>query len=510
MKALLAACSLTFVAGVAAAQDAFDTMDPSYGTPLGKSETVGLDLVQPSDDQRQAYDAWFTENEERHLSQHAELVAFRSLAMVPEERGEVDAAGAWLVERLKAIGATNTNYDADALVASGEIIADDSQPTVLVYGHFDVQPVDEARWDTDPWVATEKDGRIYGRGATDDKGMIIAFLSTLEGIIATDGTLPVNVKFLLDGAEEFGSQGMPDWLAARSDWLADADFGVNIDAMMASDDQGLMWRGLRGGSDVEVTVTSANTALHSGIYGGAAPNAAIAAAKIIASMWNDDGTVAIEGFKDDVTPATDSMRAEIAAAVAGVDEAAARARLEIAEWIGDEDYSIIERTWIQPSLDVTGIRSGYTEGKASIIPFDAWFRVMARTGFGQDPEKVNAAIIAHIEKNIPWGVSVEMTSTSFGGAPFFDETDFSFRIAQQILTNYFGQEPQVLYVGGGVPALAYVPEAGGPQLVSFGFQRSDEGFHADNEFMRLSSFRTAQRAYAELLHAFRDQPKRDD
>jgi acetylornithine deacetylase/succinyl-diaminopimelate desuccinylase-like protein len=339
--------------------------------------------------------------------------------------------------------------------------------------------------------------------------MIIAFLSTLEGLIATDGSLPVNVKFIWDGAEEFGSQGMPAWLTENSDWIAGADFGVNVDAMMAADDQGLMWRGLRGGSDVEVRLTSANTALHSGIYGGAAPNAAVAASKIIASMWNADGTVAIEGFADDVIAATEMQRAEIAAAVEGVDEAQARKRLDIAEWVGDEDYTIIERTWIRPSLDVTGVKSGYLDGKASIIPFDAWFRVMSRTAPGQDPVKVNEAIMAHIKKHTPWGVRVEMNASSFGGAPFFDDTDLGFQIGKQVLTDYFNIPPQVLYVGGGVPALAYVPDAGGPQLITFGFQRSDEGFHADNEFMRLSSFRSAQRAYAMLLHAFRDQPKRN-
>ena len=226
-------------------------------------------------------------------------------------------------------------------------------------------------------------------------------------------------------------------------------------------------------------------------------------------MWNDDGTVAIEGFYDDVIPATAEARSEIADAVAGVDEAAARKRLDIAQWIGEPDYTIIERTWIRPSLDVTGIKSGYIEGKASTIPYSAWFRVMARTGPGQDPKKVNKAIMDHVSKYVPWGVRVEMKDLTFGGAPFFTEDDLGFAIGKTVLTEFFGKPPRILYVGGGVPALAYVPAAGGPDLVTFGFQRSDEGFHADNEFMRIESFKKGQRAYAQLIHALVGQPKRN-
>jgi acetylornithine deacetylase/succinyl-diaminopimelate desuccinylase-like protein len=335
-------------------------------------------------------------------------------------------------------------------------------------------------------------------------------MSVLEGLMSVDGTLPVNVMVLLDGAEEFGSQSMPAWLEDPDNlaWIRKADYGFNVDAMMYSDDQGLMWKGLRGGSDVEVTLTSANTALHSGIYGGAAPNSAVAASKIIASMWNDDGTVAVRGFYDDVRTMSGPEREEIAEAVAGLDEAAARKGLDIAEWIGEKDYTIVERTWIRPSLDVTGIKSGYIEGKASTIPYSAWFRVFARTSFGQDPVKVNERIMEHIRAHVPWGLRVEMKAATMGMAPFLEESDRNFLIGKTVLTEFFGKPPRVLYVGGGVAPVAYIPAAGGPNLVSFGFQRSDEGFHADNEYMRIASFRKGQRAYARLLHACVGQPVR--
>ena len=494
-----------------ASNDTYDNIGPSYGKVLGsKGDPKALEINRASDEQLKAYDDFFKENHKRHIQEVIDLVAFPTLAMIPEHADDLIKAGEFLKKKMTAIGMENaTVHPAGGFpLVTAEWMGAKGQPTVVFYGHFDGQPVDASRWDSDPFKAEIRDNKLYGRAATDDKGFIIALLSTVEAMMKLDGKLPVNVMFLLDGAEEFGSQSMPKWLAANKEWISKADYGFNVDAMMHSDDQGLMWKGLRGGSDVEITLTSANTALHSGIYGGAAPNAAIAASKIIASMWNEDGSVAIAGFYDDLKPATKEARQEIAEAVAGADESAARKRLDIAQWIGEKDYTIVERTWIRASLDVTGIKSGYIEGKASTIPYSAWFRVMSRTGPGQDPAEINELIMDHVKKHVPWGIRVEMKSGTFGRAAVFDENDLDFSIGKTVLTEFFGKAPRVLYVGGGVPALAYVPEAGGPNLVTFGFQRSDEGFHADNEYMRIDSFEKAQRANARLLHALVGQPLR--
>ena len=360
-KTIITIMAVMLMAGVASAEEKkntlqFDHIDPAYGKVLGgesaeSKESVHLIKVKhASDEQVKAYDAWFTKNEERHLKEVAELVAFPTLAMVVENAKDLIKAGEYLKAKLDAVGmAKATVHPGDGFpLVTAEWTGAEGQPTVLFYGHYDVQPADASRWDSDPFKAEIRDGKMYGRGATDDKGPIIALISAIEAQMELDGALPVNVMLLFDGAEEFGSQSMVKWLAENRKWISKADYGFNADAMMFSDDQGLMWKGLRGGSDVEVTLTSANTALHSGIYGGAAPNAAIAAAKIIASMWNDDGTLAIKNFYDGITPATGQQRKEIADAVAGVDEAAARKRLDIAQWIGEKDYTIIERTWIRP------------------------------------------------------------------------------------------------------------------------------------------------------------------
>ncbi len=466
-----------------------------------------------SEQQTKAYDAYFNKHENKHLKQVSDLVAFPTLAMVPAHAPDLKKAGDYLVKELTAIGMKKATYHpADGFpIVTAEWMEAKNQPTVIFYGHFDVQPVVKEQWNTNPYKAEIKDNKMYGRGATDCKGYIIALMSAVEAMMKTDGKLPVNIKFILDGAEEFGSQSMQKWLAEPKNnaWIKEADYGFSVDAMMQSDEQGLMWRGLRGGGDVEVIITSANTALHSGIYGGSAPNAVHAAGKIIDSIFNDDGSVAIKGFYNDLVKPTDTIRKEIKVAEPAMASTLDKKKFGITEWIGEKDYTTLERTWIRNSLDITGIKGGYIEGKASIIANTAWFRLMARTGPGQDPAKLNKLIMEHVKKHTPWGVKVEMSESAYGSAPYFDENDISFKIAYSVLTDFFDKEPKVLYVGGGVPALAYVPEAGGPGLTSFGFQRSDEGFHADNEYLRIDSFKKGQRAYTQLLHAVVDQPKRD-
>ncbi len=517
--ALLALCVLA-LSGVPVLAGEYDRMfhdhvDSSYGTVLGaeaasEPASAGVEIGHASEEQLSSYDTWFAENHERHLKELQELVAIPTRAMDPGDAEDLIRAAEVLKDKLSAIGMNEATVHAgDGLpIVTAEWMDAEGQPTVVFYGHFDVQPVDESKWDSPPFGGEIKDGKMFGRGATDCKGSIIQLVSTIEGLLALDGTLPVNVKLLLDGAEEFGSGQFPTWLRENAEWVKQTDYGFSVDAMMYSDDQGLLWRGLRGGSDVEVTITSANTTLHSGIYGGAAPNAAIAAGEIIASMFNDDGTVAIEGFYDGIVEATQKQRAEIADAVAGVDEAAARKRLGIARWIGEKEYTIVERTWIRSSLDVTGFKSGYTDGKASIIPNTAWFRVMARLAAEQDPEAINELIIAYVQKHAPHGVTVEFSAATYGPGVMASSDDLNFIIADAVLTEFFGKKPRVLYVGGGIPATAYVPGIGGPALISFGFQRSDENFHAPNEYMRIKSFQKGQQAYARLLHALKDQPLR--
>ena len=241
---------------------AADLLESAQAPEAAAAKQEALTINTASDEQLQAYDEFFQSNAEAHLQQVSDLIAIPTLAMVPENAPDLEKAGQYLVDRLTELGIENAeSHPADGFpLVTAEWMHAEGQPTAVFYGHFDVQPVVAERWDSDPFVAEVRDNKLYGRGATDDKGYIIAFLSTIEAMMETDGVLPVNVKFFLDGSEEFGSQSMQVWLAEPENnaWITEADYGFNLDAMMQSDDQGLMWRGLRGGGDVEVTVTSAN------------------------------------------------------------------------------------------------------------------------------------------------------------------------------------------------------------------------------------------------------------
>jgi len=492
---------------------------PEHATAMGEPSAAGasgpqLKVNHASAEQIDAYDKYFRDNDERHLNGLKELVAIPSLAMAPEHAPDVLKAAEWVKKKLDDIGMKNaTIHETDGYYTlTAEWMDAPGQPTALFYGHFDVQPVTPTLWNTDPWNAEIRDGRMYGRGATDDKGPVVALLTALEAVLAIDGKLPVNVMLTLDGSEEFGSATWPKWLAEpdMKTWLSKADYGFNVDAAIQSDTEGLIWKSIRGFTDVEVTLRSAKGALHSGGFGGAVPNSAIAAAKLIASMYNDDGTVAIEGWYDDQMKMPQDVRDETAALSASMDYDAILKKYELPQFIGEKDYTPVERTWIRGSLDVTGMKSGYTEGAASIVPETAWFRVMARLGPGMDAEKTHKQIMAHVQKHVPWGLKVEMKNVQNCNPVWIDTDNRGLQISKAVQTEVFGKPPIISYVGGGVGPASFMAEAGGPKLVSFGFQQADENFHGNNEYMRITSWEKAQRAYPRLFHALVGQPPRKE
>lgn len=497
--------------------NAHDQVDPEYAQPMGQqSAAVGIDTLlkinHASEEQLAAYEDFYNDNADRHLNELKELVAIQSLAMVPEHAPDLLKAAEFIKTKLDAMGMQNvTTHETDGYYSlTAEWMNAPGQPTALFYGHFDVQPVVPDKWQSDPWKAEIRDGKLYGRGATDDKGPVLALISALEAVLKVDGKLPVNVMLTLDGSEEYGSSTWPKWLAKpeMKEWLSKADYGFNVDAAIQNDNEGLIWKSFRGFTDVEVTITSANGPLHSGGFGGAVPNSAIAAAKVIASMYNDDGSVAIQGWYDDQMVMPKEVRQEIATISAAMDYDAAQKKYGVAQFIGEKDYSPIERTWIRGSLDVTGMKSGYTEGAASVIPESTWFRVMARLGPGMDAVKTHKQIMAHVEKNVPWGLKVEMKNVQNSNPVWIDTDNRGLQIGKAVQTEVFGEPPRILYVGGGVGPASFIADAGGPKLISFGFQQADENFHGHNEYMRITSWEKAQRAYPKLFHALVGQPLR--
>ena len=522
MKNILSALALAAILAISTkapnSAAAHDEQDMGYfvpgqqnalGGPKDASGAEKADFNRAGDEQAAAYDTFFKKHQKRHLKDVADLVAIPSLRMDPKHHPDVEKAADFLIGKLKAVGMQNIkthlpNYP----FVTAEWMGAPGQPTALFYGHFDVQPAVPEQWETDPFKPEIRDGKLYGRGATDDKGPNIAFISVLEAMMTLDGKLPVNIKFVLDGSEEFGSQKMPQWLAdpELKKWVSSADFGFNLDSMMQSDDQGQLWKSLRGSIAFDVTLRSANTALHSGIFGGVAPDSASAAAIIIASLFKEDGTVAVKGFYEDALPISPEDKQNIAEISKGLDEAAVAKKYGVAQWIGDKNFSPLERTWLRGSMTVTGLKSGYLDGSGAILPETAWFNILCRLGPGQNPDKIAEQVKTHIEQHTPWGIHVEVKPFGNSVAVFIPSDDPSYALSKSVQTAFYGKTPAEVYVGGTVGALSFMKAAGAPNLAALGFQRSDEGFHADNEFMRISSFEKGQRLYAMMLHALVDQP----
>jgi acetylornithine deacetylase/succinyl-diaminopimelate desuccinylase-like protein len=460
-------------------------------------------------DEKAMYDAWFEENFDRHVDELAEFVSIPTIGAEPEHAEDMQRGGQWLADKLTRIGMENATVHPTATghpVVTAEWLHAEGQPTVLVYGHFDVQPVTGQPWDTDPFAPVIEGNRLYGRGATDCKGGLYMAVTAAEALLANDGRLPVNLKFFFEGQEEIGSPSLMPWIGANAKWLA-TDYAYNADAMNYSDEQGLMWKGLRGGAFVAFTVKGANRVLHSGIYGGIAPNANVAMSRIVTSFHNEDGTVAVEGFYDNVDPLTDLEKQELAARP--WDAEADREMFGIKEWVGEAGYTPMEIRHLRPTLEVVGQHGGI-DGLSAVVPNEARGYILCRLVTSQMPTEINNKVQAHIEKHLPAGFTVGFnTVLSITPGIKFREDDPAFQIARSVLTDVYGQEPMIGYVGGGVPVLAYMRYLTGRDLTTFGFQREDENFHSANEFLRLSDFKIGERAYAQLLYAHVGQPLRE-
>lgn len=232
----------------------------------------------------------------------------------------------------------------------------------------------------------------------------------------------------------------------------------------------------------------------------------MAVTKLIASMYNDDGSVAVEGFYDDATPLSPEDRAAIAKIAETVDPDAVATKYGISELLQDDEYSPLERAWMRGSMTVTGLKSGFRDGPGAVLPETAWFNMVCRLGAGQDPDRVAEAIEAHVKAHTPWGIQAEVKTYAKSVAVLIPSDDPSYALSKVVQTAFYGQPPVEAYVGGSVGALSYLKAADAPNLVSLGIQRSDENFHADNEYMRIASFEKGQRLFAMILHALVGQP----
>lgn len=372
------------------------------------------------------------------------------------------------------------------------------KPTLLVYAHYDVQPSDPlGKWETPPFEAVERDGRLYGRGISDDKGPMMIALSALAAFVEVDGALPVNVKLLIEGEEETGSPSLPGILESHRDLLA-------ADAVLSAD--GARWRpdlvtlniGSRGNTGFEIRVQTAGQDLHSGRYGGIVANPLHVLSTLIAGLHDAQGRITAPGFYDGVSEPTEAERAEIAAIPYSETDAFAAIA---AHPVGEAGYSTLERLWMRPTLDVNGMWGGYTgAGSKTVIPNEAFAKLTMRLVPGQDPQRVRDAVVDHLRAQVPPHATLEVYGDRGQGGAYAVPPDHPLLgAAVAALEQTTGQVPVKVRIGASLPLTEIVSRVMGLDTVMFSFALADENFHAPNEFFRLSSIPDGLAAWVQIL-----------
>jgi len=440
-------------------------------------------------------------NGARFQEELLDFLRIPSISALPENASDVRAAAEWLERRLTSAGVNEARVleTGGHPVVYGEWTGAPGKPTVLLYGHFDVQPVDPLHeWETPPFEPTIRDGRVYARGATDDKGNLFLSILAVEALLKTAGGLPVNVKFLLEGQEEIGSPQLGAFLAKNKE-LFGCDVIVSADGGRLGEDPPALIIGTKGICALSIDVRGAKSELDSGIYGGAVANPVHALVQILGSMRGADGRILVEGFYDDVAALSEVDRERIA--VAPFDEAAYKQQLGVEEVFGEPGYSTLERAWARPTLEINGLWGGFQgEGMKTVLPAEAHAKVSCRLVADQDPQRVLECLTRHIHAHTPPGVRVSVTPHPGSSRAYFVPAEHpGNRAAQAAVEDLLDKDPYYARLGGTVPVYELLQRELGAYAIAFGWGSNDEGQHAPNEFWRLKSFELGQRGYCILL-----------
>jgi acetylornithine deacetylase/succinyl-diaminopimelate desuccinylase-like protein len=445
---------------------------------------------------------------EGRYDSYKDLLRIPSISALPEHAADCRRAAEWLVEALSRAGVEHAEVAetgghpvvyADWLHAPGA-------PTVLVYGHYDVQPVDPLElWTSPPFEPVIVGDRLLARGAADDKGHVHAHVIAAEALLTTRGRLPVNVKYLFEGEEESGSVNLDRWLEANRERLA-ADVVVISDTGFFEGNLPAITIGLRGLMYAQIDVVGTPVDVHSGGYGGVVENPANALAQIIAALKGPDGRIRIPGFYEDVVALTDAERASIAALP--FDEEAFRQRVGVPALVGEVGFSVLERKGARPSLDVNGIWGGFTgEGSKTIIPAHAHAKVSCRLVTAQDPERIFGLLRAYVEEIAPPGVTTTVRQLG-GGRPSLTPQDHpATRAAARAIEATFGAPPVYIREGGSIPVCASFESILGLPVVMLGFTQPDEHAHAPNEWIDLNNYETGIRTFARMWDELAELPR---
>ncbi len=436
----------------------------------------------------------FEPDDARYIAELADYVAIPSVSL-DADRSTMLAAANWLLTKLDFADARIVETGGHPAVV-GQWMGAPGAPTVLVYGHYDVQPTGELReWITPPFELSAAGDRLRGRGITDDKGPVYIALEVLRQFIAQEGRLPLNVRFLFEGEEEIGSPHLSDHVRAHAQDFA-ADLVISADGAMWRPTEPSLSIASKGLLALDIEVVGANRDLHSGRYGGTVANPVHALVQILAGLHDADGRIAVAGFDDGIPPLGDLEKAEIAAVP--FDEDAYRVELGLDELFGQPGLTTLQRLWTRPTLEINGITGG---GSYTVIPHRAAAHITCRLVPGQDPDHVAAAIQQHVKAERVPGVEVTV-SIEKGAVPAYTIAADHPAIAaarQALSAVYPGQDVLLARIGGTLPATVLFEEALGAKTLFFSFSTADELLHAPNEFLRISRLREGMRAWESLL-----------
>ncbi len=436
----------------------------------------------------QAWKDFQAENKDRFLNELLDLLRIPSISARSEHKQDMITCANAVKERLLEAGADKAELfeTAGHPIVFAEKITDASKPTVLVYGHYDVQPPDPLNlWHSGPFDPVIKEGKIYARGACDDKGQFYMHVKALETLVQTN-SLPTNIKFLIEGEEEVGSNNLGTFVKANKEMLK-ADVILISDTAMISLDTPSIDVGVRGLTYIEVEVTGPTRDLHSGVYGGAVANPITILAQMIARMHDENNHITIPGFYDDVLNATDEERKQMAKSP--YDEKEYMDDLGVKELWGEKGYTTNERTGIRPTLEVNGIWGGYTgEGAKTVLPSQAFAKISCRLVPNQTTEKITELLIKHIEKIAPASVTVKAT-IHHGGDPYLTPVDsMEYQAAAKAIEATFGKQPIPVRGGGSIPITALFESELGLKTVFLGFGLDSDNLHSPNEKFNIDNF----------------------
>ena len=428
-------------------------------------------------------------NRDRYVEELKQYLGIPSISALPQHANDVRRAAEWTAEELRRVGLQNVRLieTPGNPVVYGDWLGAPDAPTILFYGHYDVQPVDPVdQWTTPPFEATVRDGEIYARGAADDKGQVFMHIKAVEAHLKKNGRLPLNIKFFIEGEEEVGSVHLDDFVRSHKQELS-SDVVVISDSPMF--DRGIpsICYGLRGLTYFQIDLRGTKTDLHSGSFGGAVANPAFVLAQMLAQMKDRSGRIRIPGFYDDVRDLSEAERAEWKKLP--FNETKYRKDLGAPRLYGETGYSTLERVWARPTFEVNGLLSGFTgEGAKTVLPATAMAKVSMRLVPDQDPQKIGDLFEAYVRKIAPKTVDLKITRMH-GGKPWMTEFDNKYvRAAGRAIELGFGKSPVFNREGGSIPVVSTFQQELGVPSVLFGVGLPDENAHAPNEKLDLGNF----------------------